>query len=37
MRDVILNFIDVEKMVDIFETIPTYKDDSNLPDFKYNK
>ena len=37
MRDIIKNFIDIEKLVDVFEMIPTYKDDSNLPDFKFNK
>lgn len=37
MRDISRNFIDVEKLVDVFETIPKYKDTSNYEDFIYNK
>ena len=37
MRDILDNFINVEKLVDVFETIPKYKDDSNLPDFEFKK
>ncbi|MDR2640238.1 MAG: hypothetical protein LBC61_02695 [Candidatus Peribacteria bacterium] len=35
MKDITLKFVDVEKLVDVFEEIPKYKDDSKLPDFMY--
>lgn len=37
LRDIARNFIDVEKLVEIFETIPRYKDSSNFPEFVYKK
>jgi hypothetical protein len=35
MRDFMNSFIDVEKLVDTFENIPKYKDDSNLQNFEF--
>jgi hypothetical protein len=35
LKDLSRTFIDIEKLVDTFEEIPKYKDDSNLPDFNY--
>lgn len=37
MRDIASSFTEVEKLIDIYENIPTYKNDSNLPDFEYKK
>ncbi len=37
MRDILKYFIDIEKLIEIFEIIPRYKDDSNLPDLIYKK
>jgi hypothetical protein len=35
MRDVLKEFINIEKLLEIFEIIPKYKDDSHLPDFHF--
>lgn len=37
IRDFMSSFIDVEKLVETFESIPKYKDDTDLPDFKFEK
>lgn len=37
MRDFMNSFIDVEKLVDTFENIPRYKDDSSFDDFEFKK
>ena len=37
MRDITRWFIDIEKLVDVFESIPKYKDTSNLPGFTFKK
>jgi hypothetical protein len=31
------SFIDIEKCVDVFESIPQYRDTSTFDEFKYNK
>ena len=35
MRDVLKEFINIEKLLEIFEIIPKYKDYSHLPDFHF--
>jgi len=35
MRDILSNFINIEKLIDTFENIPKQKDDSRLPDFEF--
>jgi hypothetical protein len=37
MRDFMRSFIDIEKLVNTFENIPKYKDDSFLPDFNFKE
>jgi ABC-type multidrug transport system fused ATPase/permease subunit len=36
MRDILSNFINIEKLIDTFEKIPKQKDDSLLPNFNFN-
>ncbi|MDR0771983.1 MAG: hypothetical protein LBF15_02830 [Candidatus Peribacteria bacterium] len=35
LKEITFYFVDVERLVDIFEEIPKYKDDSKLPNFQY--